>query len=392
MLDDRTFKNIELPPVSEEGLKNITMGVRKIIPTQSRSNRFRKYTPKKLTDTWEKMNDFERFVLIMLSEFKTLSTPQLQTLFTIPHGRSTVAFSGLISTLKKQYGVPELDPGKLFSTVSRQMVYKKLDKMKKKNVIDCIRARANNIEIDHEAAPSLILSHFFLTEFGAQVLARGSGINRNDVGFVPNYKNYSFGSLLHLTECNDFFVSSIVAAQDMMNNHPAESGVIDIVKWENERMSTHRFDFNPNDAVTFKPDGFMALFSSKSQSFIPYYLEHDVGDSTRTKIVHKAVSYLKFVIHMKQTDKTFRRPILLFVTSSESRVKIHEQAIRSAIKKELASQLDYLNIFGRIAIATSRAINEKSPLGEIWQVIDLQTGEASEKRYNLLSLGWNKEE
>ena len=391
MLDTNKLKIIELPNVSDTGLKNITMGVRTIINTQSRGNRFKKYTTKKLDEAWQHTNDFEKFIMMFLSEVKTFSTPQAQMLFTLPYQKETIAYSGYISELQKRYNT-KIDSKKLFTTYSENMVYNKLDKLKKKNLIDSIRFRANNIDIDREEAPSLMLVHFFLTEFGTQVLARGTGINKNDIGFVPNYKIYSFNSLLHLSECNDFFISTINAFQDITNNHP-EAGILDVVRWDNEKDSTHNFEYNRTDKTVFKPDGHMIIFSSKVGGFVPFYLEHDVGDSTKQKISHKATSYIKFVIYKKEVEgKSFKKPILLFVTTSDSKVRLHEKSITNAVKKEFSKQLDYLNNFGRIAITTSRLIKEYSPTGEIWRLIDLETGEVLPSRYNLLSLTWNKED
>lgn len=393
--ENLSIKKIELPEVSEEGLKNITMGVRKITNTQSRRNRFKKYTKKKLIDTFNSTSAFERTLMLLLAEHKTFSTPQLQVFFTIAHNRSSFAFDGLIGTIFKKYDIPVPKAEEIFTTGSPNMLYKKLERMRKKGLVDSIRVRANNIEIDKEIAPALMYSHHFLTEFGTQVIAAGSSTyKRNDiVGFAPNYKTYSFNSLLHLTECNDFFISTIAAAQDMMNNNLDVSGILDIVRWDNEITSTHKFDYNPNEPVLFKPDGSMVIFSSKLGNFLSFYLEHDVGDSTRKKIAHKTSSYLKFILYKKNTDqKNFRKPVLLFVTSSNHRIKLHQQVIKSTIQKEWASNIDYLNFFGRIAITTTQLIQDFSPLGEIWTLVDLKTGEIIPEQYNLLSLSWAKEE
>ena len=394
MLNDKNFTNIVLPDVSEEALAGITVGTRKKIATQSKQTRFKKYKKDFLIEKWTKTTPFEKIIMALISEARSLSTPQIQYLFHTASNKPIVAFDGYFAHIIDKYHLGELPSDRIFDFKKREAVYVRLDHLRKKGLIDSMIWRPNNIEIDKELAPSLSFTHFFLTELGTQVLAKASGMSRDDIGFIPNYKTYSFGSLLHLTESNDFFISTMVASQDLMNNNLDIVGIIDITLWENEKNSTHKFILNEQE-VMFKPDGYMALFSERLGGFLSFYLEHDVGSSTKDKIYHKIVAYLKFLMKkgLQKTESTGKnKPMLLFVTSGESRIKLYQQVISRAIKKEFPDYLDYFNKSGRVAITTTALINEQSPLGTIWNVIDLQTGEISNIKRNLLSLGWNKEE
>lgn len=396
MLDSKNFSNISIPAVSQGTLDGITVGTRKKVSTQSKRTRFNKYKPEFLDEKWKKTTPFEKMVLTLLSEARSLSTPQIQYLFTTASYQPIIAFDGVLAQLIKKYNLKQEDVpfNRIFNCKNKKNVYTRLDALRRKGLIDSLVWRPNNIEIDKDLAPSLSLSHFFLTELGTQVLAKASGIDRNDIGFIPNYKTYSFGSLLHLTETNDFFISTMFSLQDIINNHLEETGIIDVTLWQNENNSIHKFDLN-QESIVFKPDGYMAIFSQKIGGFISFYLEHDVGSSTREKIYHKILSYMKFLMKKGTTkiDSTGKnKPMLLLVTSGNSRIKMYQQVIKKVVQKEFPDYLDYFNKHGRVAITTSELINKYSTIGNIWKVIDLETGELLNENRNLFSLGWNKED
>ena len=393
MLNKKTFTIVDLPDVSDAAKKNITMGVRKVITNQSRRNKFHSYKKEKLVKAWDSTTTFEKVLMMFLSEFKTLSTPQIQIIFTIAYKQKNLAYNGMLEVFKIKYNCADLStPISEIAIVSKEAINRRVDTARKKGLIDTVRNHANNLETDKSIAPCLSLSHHFLTEFGTQVMAAGTGFNKNEIGFVPNYKTYAFNSLLHLSESNDFFVSTIAGIQDLMNNYPEQVGTIDVVRWENEKNSTHHFEYEQDKKIMLKPDGYMILFSTKTQTFTPYFLEHDVGSTTKERIRHKTNAYLKYVMYMRGKDPSFRKPILLFVTSHENKVNFHKQAVKTCLKKDFSKNLDYLNNFGRIAITTTELINENSPVGKIWKVFDLKTGELTKGSVNLLSLGWKKEE
>jgi len=97
------------------------------------------------------------------------------------------------------------------------------------------------------------------------------------------------------------------------------------------------------------------------------------------------------VLYRKTTqaeDEAFRRPLLLYVTTSESRIALYRENIHKAVIQSFPQQVDYINAFGRIAVTSAEQIKKHSPLGEVWQVMDLRTGNLSQERFNLLTVSW----
>lgn len=382
------LRAVPLPPVSPAGLANITLGVRKKRSTQSVSNRLRKHAAAELAAAWDGTTPFEKTLLLLLAEHKTLSAPQIKAFFALPAKQPRVACEGLLASLEERYGT-ELPPDRVFTAKSQEQVYTKAEKLKRKGLVASVHNATNNLIIDKALAPSLLSVHYFLTEMGAQTVATVTG---TPLSFVANYETYAFDSLLHLSEVNDFFVSSIAAAQDLMNNHPDEAGILDVTSWLHESRTEHQFEIYAGRTIKFRSDGMMTLFSSLREDFTDFYLEHDTGRMPAEKIRTKTAAYLHFVLYRKAAQmaggEPFRRPVLLFVTTSETRVALYRENIARAVAEGFPQRLDYANAFGRIAVASAEDLKGHSPLGEAWRVMDLGTGRLSKERFNLLTISW----
>lgn len=387
---------------------------------------------KRLRKLWDDMTDVEKYILILISEHRHLTVNQLQTLIILP----TQIRKANAADMRRMRGdsrtdIPVHNTLKpYFSYVTNekykvQLSYKECHKTATVRGLMTILRRLQKLELIEEITPSykvkpassqaykdtpsLFTEHYYLTVMGARLLICNTAATQpsgdTPVGFVPTYKDSSYLSIVHETECAECFLSIMSCSEYASNmelfNPDAEDyadyGFFDICRFFHEKDVEVRFRLTDKDRETvFKSDGELTLYSSRLGDFIDYFLEYDAGSSKPNNIKHKIEAFAKYVLYLRKTvGETARRPVLLLVTQkpssfmpslnqSKSQGTVYTRGIQTMMRTTFKDMIDQINDIACVLVTDCNAIRQHGAMGACWHRMDLRTGKADDRALDLI--------
>lgn len=387
---------------------------------------------KRLRKLWDDMTDVEKYILMLISEHRHLTVNQLQTLIILP----TQIRKANAADMRRMRGdtrtdIPVHNTLKpYFSYVTNekyktQLSYKECHKTATVRGLMTILRRLQKLELIEEITPSykvkpassqaykdtpsLFTEHYYLTVMGARLLICNTAATQpsgdTPVGFVPTYKDSSYLSIVHETECAECFLSIMSCSEYASNmelfNPDAEDyadyGFFDICRFFHEKDVEARFRLTDKDRETvFKSDGELTLYSSRLGDFIDYFLEYDAGSSKPNNIKHKIEAFAKYVLYLRKTvGETARRPVLLLVTQkpssfmpslnqSKSQGTVYTRGIQTLMRTTFKDMIDQINDIACVLVTDCNAIRQHGAMGACWHRMDLRTGRADDKALDLI--------
>ena len=387
---------------------------------------------KRLRKLWDDMTDVEKYILMLISEHRHLTVNQLQTLIILP----TQIRKANAADMRRMRGDARTDipvhntlkPYFSYVTSEKyktQLNYKECHKTATVRGLMTILRRLQKLELIEEITPSykvkpassqaykdtpsLFTEHYYLTVMGARLLICNTAATQpsgdTPVGFVPTYKDSSYLSIVHETECAECFLSIMSCSEYASNmelfNPDAEDyadyGFFDICRFFHEKDVEARFRLTDKDRETvFKSDGELTLYSSRLGDFIDYFLEYDAGSSKPNNIKHKIEAFAKYVLYLRKTvGETARRPVLLLVTQkpssfmpslnqSKSQGTVYTRGIQTLMRTTFKDMIDQINDIACVLVTDCNAIRQHGAMGACWHRIDLRTGKADDRALDLI--------
>lgn len=427
----RDYEYTDVPKIPEEYRGANIIGLR-TRPTGTTSLSIGVIAPKKkLRLIWDNLTPVEKYILMLISEHRHLTTDQLETLIVLPtriKGYGAAGYDSLKPYFRwvtqAKYG-EELAYKDTFKTSTTSGLQQKLDHLADLNLIEEVQPSYHvykNDNAEYNRMPSLFTSHYYLTVEGARVLICNTlatkpsaklSENKHSVGFVPTYRSSAYMSVVHETETTDTFISIIrnalyISNIDAMGLRPANDtkdyGYIDICRFYHEKDCEEKYvKYHDDEAmidrtIDFKTDGKLVLYSSLLDDFVDYYLEYDSGSSTASKITHKTEAFIRYIMweHDKYGDR-FRNPVLLLVTQNpaaympglrDDKPTRYTRGIQK-VAELFPEKTEELNKMATILECDCRAIRMHGGMGACWHVLDLGTGVPERKGKDILAASVN---
>ena len=387
---------------------------------------------KRLRKLWDDMTDVEKYILMLISEHRHLTVNQLQTLIILP----TQIRKANAADMRRMRGDARTDipvhntlkPYFSYVTSEKyktQLSYKECHKTATVRGLMTILRRLQKLELIEEITPSykvkpassqaykdtpsLFTEHYYLTVMGARLLICNTAATQpsgdTPVGFVPTYKDSSYLSIVHETECAECFLSIMSCSEYASNmelfnpdaDDYADYGFFDICRFFHEKDVEARFRLTDKDRETvFKSDGELTLYSSRLGDFIDYFLEYDAGSSKPYNIKHKIAAFAKYVLYLRKTvGETARRPVLLLVTQkpssfmpslnqSKSQGTVYTRGIQTLMRTTFKDMIDQINDIACVLVTDCNAIRQHGAMGACWHRMDLRTGKSDDRALDLI--------
>lgn len=413
LLQDYSYDAVPVFPDEYRGDNIIGLRTR---PTGNANQPIGPITPKrKLRMIWDNLTPVERYILMLISEHRHLTTEQLGTLIVLPTQIKNLKGGGYDSlrpyfkwVTQAKYG-EDLPYKETFKTTTISGLEQKIGHLVDLKLIEEIQPSYHvykNDNAEFNRTPSLFTSHYYLTPDGAKVLIcntlatlpSSKPSEKHGVGYVPSYRSSAYLSIVHETESTDTFVSIIRNAEFMSNidklgkraeNDDKDYGQIDICRFYHEKDCEEKYvryhdDVNMvNKTIDFKTDGKLTLYSTKLGEFLDYYLEYDSGSSSAAKITHKTEAFVRYILwEQDMHGDRFRRPVLLLVSQNpaaympglrDDKPTRYTRGIQK-MSQTCFPHMDNINDVACILECDCRALRMHGTLGACWHVLDLTTG------------------
>ena len=400
-----------VPKIPEQYRASDVIGKRTQASSASTAIKLGPIKPKaKLTSIWNGMTDVEKYILMLISEHRHLTRAQLAVLLINP--TKLRQRKGCVNNTKAYFKwvteekyMCHLNYKNTFKTATQNGLDLKLKHMCDDGLLEEITPAyavdERNISARYKETPSLFTQHYYLTPLGAKVLICNTDIKTNTskekpVGFVPTYKNAAYQTILHESECTEILCSIISCAQYATNPDDEKNyGLFDICRFYHEKDIEEKNIRYNGKKIDFKSDGKLTMYVEEYGDFIDWYIEYDSGSSTDSKIKHKTEAFIKYIFWKRsEYGDRFRKPVLLLVTqkpadlfpqiNSRKSTK-YTTGIKNMVKSNFEEYLDCINDIAVVLVADCSSIRAHGALGACWHKVDLTTGIADEKAYDLIS-------
>lgn len=406
------YEYLSVPRIPEQYRASDVIGKRTQASSANTGIPIGKIAPKNLLrDIWNGLTDVEKYILMLVSEHRHLTLHQLESLIVTP-SRRRIAEGGINNTktyyewvTKKKYGVEGMSYKNTFKTARMTGLAGKVDRMVKdgllEEIIPAYSVDERNISERYIETPSLFTHHYYLTPRGAKVLICNTKVNKpgskvNPVGYVPTYKSAAYQTILHEAECTEVLCSIISCASYAANPDDGRSyGIFDVCRFYHEKDVEEKKVIYKGKKINFKTDGKLTMYVGAVEDFIDWYIEYDSGSSTVSKITHKTEAFIKYIFWKRQMygDK-FRKPVLLLVTQkpgdffpqlNNKKKTTYTTGVKNMARECFPEHLDILNDIAIVLVADCGSIRAHGAMGACWHKMDLTTGIAEEKAYDLIS-------
>ena len=423
----RDYSYTDVPRFPEEYRGANIIGLR-TKPTGTSSVSIGAIAPKKkLRMIWDNLTPVEKYIMMLISDHRHLTTDQLETLVVLPTKIRALPGGGHQSihpyfewlTFSK-YG-EQLSYKETFKTSTVSGLEQKIGHLVDLGCIEEIQPSYHvhkNDDPEYNRTPSLFTSHYYLTAVGARVLICNTlatvpsekPSERHGVGFVPTYRSSAYQSIVHETESTDTFVSMVRNAEFLSNidalglradGDDTDYGFIDICRFYHEKDCEEKYVPYHDDAamvdrtIDFKTDGKLVMYSSKLGEFLDYYLEYDSGSSSSSKISHKTEAFIRYILWKQGVcGYRFRRPVLLLVSQNpaaympglrDDKPTRYTRGIQQMTKSCFPTLGKEINDIATILECDCRALRMHGSIGACWHVLDLTTGVPERTAHDLIA-------
>lgn len=360
---------------------------------------------------WDSLTDVEKYIMMLISEHRHMTHAQLSVLIVTPSKlrKKKGAFNNTKSyyewVTKTQYGVKGMNYKEVFNTQTPKGLTDKLDGLCAAGLLEKITPSYSVNEKGMSQrladAPALFTDHYYLTVMGAKVLicnteANKPGRKEKPVGFVPSYRNAAYQSILHEAETTEVLCSLISCASYVTNPDDGRNyGLFDVCRFYHEKAIEEKNVTYKGKKIVFKTDGKLTMYVDEIGDFIDWYIEYDAGSSKADSIKHKTEAFIKYIFWQRERyGERFRKPVLLLVTQKPSaylpqltgrKRTPYTTGIKNMAKTQFGEYLDDLNDIAIILVSDCTSIREQGAMGACWHKIDLTTGIADEKAYDLIA-------
>ena len=409
LFDDGEY--LMVPRIPDQYKASDVIGKRTQASSASTAIKMGEIKPKaKLRAIWNGMTDVEKYILMLISEHRHLTQAQLGVLLVTPTRlrqkkgaiNNTKAYFKWVTDTKYEC---HLNYKNTFKTSTHNGLSLKLRHMCDDGLLEEITPAyavdERNISKRYQETPSLYTQHYYLTPLGAKVLVCNTAANRNTanekpVGFVPTYKHAAFQTILHEAECTEILCSIISCAQYATNpDDGKEYGLFDICRFYHEKDVEEKNVVYNGKKIDFKSDGKLTMYVEEYGDFIDWYIEYDSGSSTPSKITHKTEAFIKYIFWKRERyGDRFRKPVLLLATQKPAdlfpqltgrKFTKYTTGIKKMSHQYFSEYLDFINDIAVVLVADCGSIRAHGALGACWHKVDLTTGIADEKAYDLIT-------
>lgn len=368
----------------------------------------------KLRDIWATLTDVEKYILMLISEHRHMTQAQLGSLIIPASSRkkakggkggfdATKTYFEWVTDIKH---LCPLDYKSTFKTGTQRGLAGKLKSLVEleliEEVIPAYSVAADVKSDSYKRTPALFTHHYYLTPMGAKVLIVNTDVNRNTskvkpVGYVPTYKNAAYQTILHEAESTEVMCSLVSCAQYASNpdDNLHDFGIFDICRFYHEKDIEEKGVTYRGKKIDFKPDGKLTMYVDSIGDFIDWYIEYDAGSSKVKNLTHKAEAFIKYIFWQREKyGERFRKPVLLLVTQKPAdffpqlvgKTKTtYTTAIKNMAHEHFEEYLSILNDVAIILVADCGSIREHGALGACWHKMDLTTGIADTKAYDIIT-------
>lgn len=403
---------LSVPKIPEQYRASDIIGKRTQASTASTKLRIGPVKPKEeLRRIWESLTDVEKYILMLISEHRHMTHAQLSVLIVTP-SRLRIKKGAINNTkayyewvTKEKYGVKGMNYKNTFKTQTANGLSDKLEGLVQANLIERIVPAFSiddrNISDRYKATPALFTEHYYLTVRGAKVLIANTDANKNEskekpVGFVPTYKNSAYQTILHEAESTEVLCSIISCSSYATNPDDNKNyGLFDVCRFYHEKDIEEKNVVYKGKKIDFKTDGKLTVYVEEIGDFIDWYIEYDSGSSTKDKIKHKTEAFIKYIFWKREKyGEKFRKPVLLLVTQKPADLfpqltgrqsTPYTTGIKNMAKNCFEEYLDILNDIAIVLVSDCGSIRTQGALGACWHRIDLVTGIADIKAYDLIT-------
>lgn len=397
-----------VPRIPEQYRASDVIGKRTQASSASTAIKLGPIKPKgKLTAIWNGMTDVEKYILMLVSEHRHLTQAQLGVLLITPTRyrqkkgcvNNTKAYFKWVTEEKYKC---HLNYKNTFKMSTANGLDLKLKHMCADGLLEEITPAytvdERNISDRYQQTPSLFTQHYYLTPLGAKVLICNTDIKVTTskvkpVGFVPTYKSAAYQTILHEAECTEILCSIISCASFASNEEGY--GLFDVCRFYHEKDVEEKNIRYNGKKIDFKSDGKLTMYVEALGDFVDWYVEYDSGSSTPSKITHKTEAFIKYIFWKReQYGERFRKPVLLLVTQKPAdlfpqingrKSTKYTTGIKNMARNCFEEYLDFLNDIAVVLVADCASIRAQGALGACWHKVDLTTGIADEKSYDLIS-------
>lgn len=376
----------------------------------------------KLNTIWAGLSDTEKYILLMISEHRHMTLEQLSVLIVYPSlikksnqkkksddeapkKKQRDALKTYFEWVTVQKYEAKLSYSATFMTTTKRGLQRKVDGLVSDGLIARISPAYSvddrDISDRYKETPSLFTLHYYLTPLGAKVLLCCTDIRRpisklKPIGYVPTYKSAAYQSILHEAECTEILCSFASCAMYASNTCDNKNyGLFDVCRFYHEKDVEEKNVRYKKRKIDFKSDGKFVLYVEELANFIDFYIEYDSGSSTADKIRHKTEAFIKYIFWKKsQLGEKFRSPVLLLVTQKPADLfpqlyhrtrTTYTTGIKQMSHEYFPEYLSQLNDIARVLIADCGSIRRFGTMGAGWHRVDLVSGIAEIKSYDLLT-------
>lgn len=368
----------------------------------------------KLTTIWTQLTDIEKYILMLVSEHRHMTQAQLGTLIIPASSRKKAkgGSGGFDATksyyewvTKSKYCVSDIDYKSTFKTGTPKGLANKIKALVDlgllAEIIPAYDVDDRGASDRYKETPALFTRHYYLTPLGAKVLIVNTAVNRDSssdkpVGYVPTYKKAAYQTILHEAESTEIFCSLVSCAQFASNpDDDRDFGIFDICRFYHEKDVEEKGVVYRGKKIDFKTDGKLTMYVDSIGDFIDWYIEYDSGSSSADKIKHKTEAFIKYIFWKReQYGERFRKPVLLLVSQKPADLfpqlkgnqrTTYTTGIKNMAKQNFEEYLDVLNDIAVVLVSDCGAIRAHGALGACWHKVDLTTGVADSKAYDLVT-------
>lgn len=406
------YEYLSVPKIPQDYRASDIIGKRTQASSKSNAIPMGEVKPKaRLRDIWNSLTDVEKYILMLVSEHRHMTQAQLSVLvvtsaqFRRQKGcvNATKAYYEWVT--KEKYKVEGMNYKNTFKTFTLQGLAGKMDGLVKagllEEIIPAYAVDERQISDRYIETPSLFTRHYYLTPLGAKVLVCNTDINRNGsrvkpVGYVPTYKNAAYQTILHEAESTEVLCSIISCAQYASNPDGADDyGLFDVCRFYHEKDVEEKGVVYKGKKINFKTDGKLTVYVDSLGDFIDWYIEYDSGSSTADKIRHKTEAFIKYIFWQREKfGPRFRKPVLLLVTQKPAdmfpqltgkKSTTYTTGVKNMACENFPEYMDILNDIAIVLVADCGSIRQHGALGACWHKVDLTTGIADTKAYDLIA-------
>lgn len=408
VFDDGIY--LAVPKIPEQYRSSDIIGKRTQASSSSNAIPIGPIKPKPaLRRIWDGLSDIEKYLLMLVSEHRQLTLSQLNVLICVPskhkNNKKVDATKTYYRWITEEKYEVSLRYSSVFSVTSPQGLRKKIEELVGDNllarILPAYDVNEKNISDRYKEMPSLFTEHYYLTPLAAKVLICCTDINKTNakvkpIGYVPTYKKAAYQTILHESETTEILCSLVSCCQYASNpDDKKEYGLFDVCRFYHEKDVEEKDVVYKGKKIVFKSDGKIVLYSEALNDFLDFYIEYDSGSSTKDKIKHKTEAFIKYIFWMREKyGDRFRKPILLLATQKPADLfpQLHGRksttyttGIKNMAKECFPEYLNILNDFARVLIADCGSIRNYGTLGACWHKVDLTTGIAELKAYDLIT-------